>query len=345
MLQRLQINDVRNLIKNAVQPELAPMINEGGIETAAAIARKKALLHWFKSSDPPSLDQDSHPALIEAIVRPLNGVMALKKPCPASISIMKFVKDVLSHCDAQNSRHKPPFINNGQGQLIHVSRAIIHEVTNFATCQGDCIGKDLKCIIFNGFVTACYMLKINQVPWSTPPPPSHRGAPSTCVTHDIWMSLSANSQSNAPTSVAICAHNNIPTAITHHHTSQLIVTNDNCGDWFAIEVYIVQAYNFAITAYNASKPLHHLAIITAITCSGLLPKVFDFSHIFMRMVTLYIICMYEKDSPIVMRQNSKEKGTSNKKWVTKNSTKGITSFLLCQLGMANIKTQRAFNSA
>ncbi|KAF8441791.1 hypothetical protein L210DRAFT_3645009 [Boletus edulis BED1] len=401
------INDVRNLVKNAVLPELAPIIDEGGIEAATAIARKKALIRWFKSSYPLSLDQDSHPALIEAVIIPVNGVMALKETRPASISVTKFVEDVLSHCNAQNPRRKPPFISDGQ--FLHVSRAVVREVTNFATRQGSCIGKDLERIICDGFVAACYTLKINQVPWSAPLPPGRRGAPSTRVAHDVWMGLGAKSQSIAPTSAAIRAHNNTPTAIARR-TSEIIVANDNRGDWSAIKVtlksfhsvlhktvlpceilqaspetsstedYIVQGYNFAIAAYDASKPLHHLALIAAIACSGLLPKVFGDTdvlktppnnsseytsfmrnldwisretrsrgvreaHIFVRMVTLYIICMYENDSPIVLRQNSKEKNTSNRKWVTKNSAKGITSFLLCRLGMAKIRTQRAFNSA
>jgi len=68
--------------------------------------------------------------------------------------------------------------------------------------------------------------------------------------------------------------------------------------------------------------------------------------------------------PITKCQRDKGKGTSNKKWVIKHSrfdqsvsvavwtnmdyhsgSKGITLFLLCRLGIAKVKTHRAFNLA
>ena len=115
------INDVRILVKDAVVDELTPIIAEGGLDAAAARSRRKALLRWFKSDNPLSLDQDTHPALIEAVVKPVNGIMELKATRPPSISLSKFAEDIITHCKTPNPRRKPPFI--GGGQFVHVCRA------------------------------------------------------------------------------------------------------------------------------------------------------------------------------------------------------------------------------
>ena len=375
------VNDIRTLVKDAVLQEIGPIIDQGGLDAAAASSRKKALLRWFKSSNPLSLDQDTHPALIEAVIKPVNGVMALKETRPPSMSVTSFVEVIIAHCDAQNSRRKPPFITGGQ--FVHVARAAIREVSDFARRHGTCAGKELQVVVHDSFVTACHTLRINHVPWSAPPIAGRRGAPSTQVIHDVWMSLGAKDVSRPPMSAAIRTHDRTPAAIARR-TSRNIVTMDSRGEWSALEVtlksfhtvlhksvppreiseamfdgasteqYIVDAYNFASNAYNASKPIHHLAIIAAIACAGLLPRVFadkdelakrpscpseyttfirnldwvsresrsrgvSDTHIFVRMVTLYIITMYEDESPIAKRQRDKGKGSSNKKWVVKNS--------------------------
>ena len=114
------------------------------------------------------------------------------------------------------------------------------------------------------------------------------------------------------------------------------------------EAYIMEASQFALAAYNILKLIHHLVVIAAIACAGLLPKVFackkqleekpsypseymmfiwnlDWifreSHsrgvrdmqIYVRMVILYIINLYENNLPITKRQRDKGKGSSNKK--------------------------------
>ena len=163
---RSLVNDVRTLVKDAVLKELIPVIEEGGLDAASARSRKRALIRWFKSDNPLSLDQDSHPALIEAIVKPVNGVMALKEPRPLSISLTKFVEDIIAHATSLNPRRKPPFISDGQ--FIYVTRAAIREVTSFAARNGSCTEKETQTMIRDGFITGCHTLKINQVPWSVP---------------------------------------------------------------------------------------------------------------------------------------------------------------------------------
>ncbi|KAF8422585.1 hypothetical protein L210DRAFT_852504, partial [Boletus edulis BED1] len=370
------INDTRTLVKDAVLQEITPLIEQGGLESA--------------------------------VVKPINGVMQLKVTSPPSISLSKFIEDIITQCNTLHPRSKPPFI--ARGQFLHVARSAIREVTTFAVQQGSCSGKDLELVIQDAFVSACHVLKINQVPWSLPPVAGRRGAPSTRVVHDAWMSLGATNPRGPPTSAALRAHENTPAAIARR-TSQHIIVQDSRGEWSAIHVtlksfhtvlhksvapqevsqtgfddasgesYIVEAYKFASDAYDPSKPIHHLAVIAGIACGGLLPQIFACKEqmtegsksspaeytsvvrnldwvsrenrkkgvkdmqIYIRMVTLYIICMYESESPILKRQRDKTKGISNKKWVAKNSMKGITSFLLCRLGLAKVKKDRGFGSA
>ncbi|KAG6371988.1 hypothetical protein JVT61DRAFT_9006 [Boletus reticuloceps] len=404
------VNDVKMLVKKGVLEELTPIIEEGGLDAAAARSRKKALLRWFKSDNPLSLDQDTHPALIEAIIKPVDGIMALKATRPTSISLMKFVEDIIAHCNAPNPRRRPPFITDGQ--FIHITRAAIREVTQFAIRQGSCTGKALELIIRDGFIAACHTLKINHVPWSEPPVLGRRGTPCTRVIHDVWMSLGAKDAMVPPTSAAIHAHDQTSTAIARR-TSQNIVALDSRGEWSACEIklnsfhtvlhkaispremsegtgfegsggeaYIAEAYEFALSAYDHSKPIHVLALIAGIVCAGLLPKVFackevlkakpnSFSEyttfirnmdwisrdtrtrgvndgpVFLRSVVVFIINLYETESPIVKRQRREKskKESSNKKWICKYSAKGITIFLLCRLGLAKARTNKAFGSA
>ncbi|KAG6369061.1 hypothetical protein JVT61DRAFT_1888 [Boletus reticuloceps] len=406
------INDVRMLVKDAVLKELTPIIDEGDLDAIAARSRKKALHRWFKSKNPLSLEKESHPALIEATVKPVDGVMELKAARPASITVTQFVEDIIGHCSAENPRRKPPFI--ADGQFVHVTRAAIREVTEFATRQGSCTGKQLQTVIRDGFVTACHTLKINQVPWSAPPPPGRRGAPSTRVMHDVWMGLGAKNAADLPTSAAIQDNEMLPAAIARR-TSQKITMSDSRGEWYATEIrlktfhtvlhksiapleilhgtseggageaYIHEAHAFALATFNISIPIHHLAIIAGIVCAGLLPKIFackevlkedvpslqsDFvtftrsldwvsrearsrgvtdGPIFLRSVVIFIINLYEEDSPIAKRQRNKQ---SNSKWVCKHTLyllqtgiKGITTFLLCRLGLAKPVTNKAFGSA
>ena len=229
------VADVRVLVKNAVLQELTPIIDEGGVDAAAATSHRKALLLWFKSTHPLSLDPDTHPALIQAVIKPVDGIMALKATCPQSISLTKFAEDVITHCNAPNPCRRPPFI--ADGQFVHVTRAAIREVTTFATRQGSYVAKDLELILHDGFVAACHALKINQVPWSEPPVVGRRGAPSTRVAHNVWMSLGAKNPKGPPMSVAIRAHDQTPAAIARR-TSQNIIALDNRGDWSALEVLL-----------------------------------------------------------------------------------------------------------
>ncbi|KAF8122097.1 hypothetical protein EV363DRAFT_1405218 [Boletus edulis] len=375
------INDARSLVKNAVLAEITPVINKDGLDAPAAKSRKKALLQWFKSDHPLSLNPDIHPALIEAVVKPVNGIMELKATRPPTTSLIQFVEDIIKHCNTPNPRRRPPFITDGQ--FIHVTRAAIRKVKQFAARHGSCTEKDLEVIIRNGFITACQKLKINQVPWSEPPAQGRRGAPSTHVVHDVWMSLGAKNPTGPPTSTAIRAHNHTPAAIARR-TSQHIIASDARGEWSGTDVtlksfhtvlhktvppreiseadfegasgeaYIIKSYTFAVAAYDTSKPIHVLAVIAGIACAGLLPKIFPSKEelekrprnstewtafirnmewvsretrtrgvkdeqIFIRSLALYVINMYEPNSPISMRQKSKGKDSSNKKWVAKNS--------------------------
>lgn len=418
------VNDVKTLVKTCVLSELTPIIEEGGLELAAAVSRRNALFRWFKSDNPLSMDQDAHPSLIEAVAPPVNGVMELTPTCPSSVSVSKFVEDVLAHCTALNPRRKPPFI--ADGQFLHVTRATIRELTTFGTRHG--LAHDsIRQTIQEAFVSACHTVKINHVPWSTPRIVGRRGAPSSQVVHNVWLSLGAKNPKGPPVSAVIRAHNNTPAAIAQR-SSQKTIAEDGRGEWSALnvslksfhtvlhkvippreisegspdtgsnEAYILEGYTYARDIFDMSKPLHLLALVASIACAGLLPNVWpskdqlrdkpscpsqyrafirtldwEFresrargvtdTQIFVKMVTGYIICMYDEESPIMTRSRSKEKGIGIKKWMVKHSrwlglhwetnqlnfsltgAKGITSLLLCRLGIAKIMTHRAFASA
>ena len=107
------VNNFRTLIKDAVLQKIMLILDQGGLNATSATSRKKALLHWFKSTHPLSLNPDMHPVLIEALVKLVNGIMTLKAACPRSISLTKFIKNIIANCNATNPCQKPPFIING----------------------------------------------------------------------------------------------------------------------------------------------------------------------------------------------------------------------------------------
>jgi len=100
-LRRL-VNDIRTLIKDAVLWEIMLIMQQGGVDAVTATSRKKALLRWFNSPNLLLLDADSHPALIKAVIKPVNRIMALKAAHSPLISLMMFVEDMITHCNATN---------------------------------------------------------------------------------------------------------------------------------------------------------------------------------------------------------------------------------------------------
>ncbi|KAI6038204.1 hypothetical protein EDC04DRAFT_2896712 [Pisolithus marmoratus] len=137
--------------------------------------------------------------------------------------------------------------------------------------------------------------------------------------------------------------------------------------------YILDGYRFMQNTYDGAKPLHQLAMICAILCAGLLPSIFSPKNKtyptskvryaeylekldwverdrkgnkehgrFITMVSGFIICLYEANSPISQRVRSRG---DLKEWWAKHTAKGINAFLLACLGLASIETASGFRSA
>ncbi|KAI6019068.1 hypothetical protein EDC04DRAFT_2607642 [Pisolithus marmoratus] len=137
--------------------------------------------------------------------------------------------------------------------------------------------------------------------------------------------------------------------------------------------YILDGYHFVQNMYDGAKPLHQLAMICVILCAGLLPSIFSpknkmypMSKVqyaeylekldwverdqkgnkehgrFITMVSGFIICLYEANSPISQQVRSHG---DLKEWWAKNTAKGINAFLLACLGLVSIKTASGFRSA
>ncbi|KAG6370252.1 hypothetical protein JVT61DRAFT_12196 [Boletus reticuloceps] len=296
---RSLVSDVMTLVQTALLEQLTSMINEDGPEAGIARGRKRALIAWLRSKNPLSLDNDTLPYLIEAIVVPLDGEMDLKKSNPATTPLIQFIEDVVTHCKKDRPRRRPPFI--ADGQFLHVARAAICEVTAFARRHG-IKEEDVVNVVHQGFIAACHKLKIHQVPWSIPAN-GRAGAPSTRVVHDVWMNLCAKNPKGPPMSAAILAHSRMPAALARR-ASQKIIASAPTGEWTIAEVslkkfhtvlhktvlpkellvhgveeqrvpdYIRAAFNHARTSYNPENPIHLLAIIASIACAGLLPAIF-----------------------------------------------------------------------
>lgn len=379
---RSLVSDVTTLVQTELMEKLAPVISEDGPEAGIAVRRKQALITWLKSKSPLSLDNDALPHLIEAIVVPLDGEMILKKSNPATTPLIQFVDDVVAHCKKDRPRRRPPFI--ADGQFLHVARAAICEVTAFAQRHG-LKKEDVVNVVRQGFVAACRKLKIHQVPWSIPAN-GRAGAPSTRVTHDVWMDLCAKNPKGPPMSAAILAHSRMPAALARR-ASQKIIASAPTGEWRVAEVtlkkfhtvlhktvlpqellvlgpeehgvddYIREAFNHARTSYNPENPAHFLAIIASIACAGLLPAIFAHEEdlgssvpspphykaylqeldwvakphrnggkgvtdkeLFMRVLTWYILCFYDDESPIWNRARARrgdKLAGGNNKWFSK----------------------------
>ena len=379
---RSLVGDMTTLVQNAVLEELTPIIAEGGPDATVARKRKRALAAWLDCPHPLSIDNDTLPLLLEAVVVPLDGDMVLGKSKPDSMPLAQFIKDLMTHCDKDCPRRCPPFV--ADGHFLHVARAAIREVISFARTRLGFKKEDVDALVERGFVAACHHLRIHQVPWSTPPAPGP-GAPSRRVVHNVWMRLGSKDPKRPPASTAASAGTRTSAALARQ-TSLRMVAAEPIGAWSVMEVklktfhsvlhktvlpnehlmtggpeeqgvepYILEAFEYARSSYDPDNPLHLLALLASIACAGLLPAIFasdadvrenrpevqahfigyirtlawvkkanknngkgvNDKEVFVRMLTWYIICLYDRESPISRR--TRDKTTNNAKWFTKYS--------------------------
>lgn len=131
------------------------------------------------------------------------------------------------------------------------------------------------------------------------------GAPPTRVVYHTWLNLGATSSwlTLGPATVVARQYSRQEVALYY---SLLVQLADPRGDWLVLDVklvdfhlvlhktvlptefdlplpsvsvqdgdhYIKETYNYVCDAYNCQNPLHHLALIAAISAASLLPDIF-----------------------------------------------------------------------
>ncbi|KIN93084.1 hypothetical protein M404DRAFT_11489, partial [Pisolithus tinctorius Marx 270] len=405
---QVYFDDVKQFVFSKVSEELNDLLGSNdNIIRHAARDRFMALARWKDEPCPLSYNQGVLSNLLLAITPSDAGKFDLTTSVLGQRPVTFFVETIITQC-ARDGHRKPPFIHTGN--FFHVANVAIDEIKAIARRAGIPPLHEHRFMV-DAFCCACEALKINHVPWS-PNPANRAGRPSTTVVHDVWLNLGAKALSSTMNSSTLSRSNSA--LLMAQQASVQIQSSDPRGDWSAIDVqltafdsvlhkvnlpsewdlshiaggssppYILEAYHFVRNTYDGTKPLHRLAMISAIVCCGLLPKIFppsldrypsnrsEYQHYvqdldwvtrtgrkgindpqpFITMVSAFVINLYEASSPISQRMRSRAdlrpwfaKHTAIIQQCTLPAAKGINSMLLVRLGLATVETASGFRSA
>lgn len=358
---RVYFADVKRLVHNEVTSLLQPLLSDDDRTIKQeARDRSEALSKWEDEEYPLSYSHGVLNNLIHAVSEPRDGKFTLTAAAIGPKPISFFADAIINQCTREDNRRHPPFIAGGN--FLPVARVALSEMRSFAL-RDHLPASDAKRFIFDAFCTAAGTLKINHIPWITNPN-GNFGRPSSSIVHDVWLNLGAK----PPPSLA-CTHSFVSrqpsTSTLAYYASEEIQAADPRAEWSALDpslnnfkdvlhkvslpvewdinhatcdggpAYITEAYQYVQRIYNASEPLHQLAMICAIICAGLLPRIFSppfqgrpesvnkfpryiaglkwvikknhkgvsQPNPFITMVSTFIICHFDTKSPIHSQSN------------------------------------------
>ncbi|KAI6102274.1 hypothetical protein F5141DRAFT_1217882 [Pisolithus sp. B1] len=340
--------------------------------------RELALQRWCNSNNPLSYTESTLMDLIHAVSDHHDEDPHLQDPQLGAQNLSFFVGKIISACKQVNSCRQPPFIQDGKA--LPVLKMTISEIEHAAR-NARVPADSITSFIAQAFILACKKLKINHIPWA----PAHNGgpgAPSTYLSHKVWLSVGAADPPPVADSIGYCTPEETSRALVQK-SSQCLIAGDPSGAWSALQVKLL---NFHTILHKAVLPLEcsmanvnipknspdYISCITAF--SGLLPAIHspsdhslptgqseDSCMLYIRslpwieknrkgsthpspfilMFTAYILGFYEPSSPVGEKIT---KGECLKKWMDKNSAKGMTLLSLCRFGLASPRNNGVFHA-
>ncbi|KAG2355766.1 hypothetical protein BDR07DRAFT_1381286 [Suillus spraguei] len=333
---RVYLEDVKHLVQENILRELKPILDGDRVHYLAK-ERNTTLSHWLDEEFPLSYSASVLPHLLRAVVNTNQGNANLElAESHLGCKPLSYLVDlIITQCRTPNSCCRPPFITSGN--FLAVMRVAIDEMEGCAT-HTSIADSQTNFWVSEAIIHALVKLKVNHVPWCSPPA-GQNGAPSSVVVHNVWLNLGGVIKPlTQPSSSFLTRQESLHMAALQ--TSEVIELGDPRGDWNALRVhlnkfssvlhktilpiewdmnaaslancptYVIDTYNYVKNIFNPTISLHQLAIIVAIAFAGLTPNIFAPG-------------MTKSDVPT--DTNKLSAYVRGLEWVTRQNKKGATS--------------------
>ena len=371
---KVYVADVVALVVETVTEQVNSAIADEDIALRAqANGRKNALNLWRKHDHPLAYGENAYSLLLKAVTTDPN---ALAHGLPLSNhgqkSLIWFAEQVFAAATSNASRTIPPFWKHGRA--LSLFKMAFQEAERILAAPLD--NPESRSTVTQLIAKAASATRICNIPWS----PNHTGfagRPSTTVTTTTWINLGHASP------IPRVLHQNNEADILNNATEQALA-NDTQAQWSTAGLsiqdlhtilnrqvlpdewdidamtwpsgskaaYVHNTYIWVRDTFDATLPLHQVAILTSIIFSKLLPNIchniptpsgsasHNVTNIvrnapwvptsatcrkgmkqsipFVIMMTTFIIAIYEHTSPLrkYMRKHSNSLGSP---WTKKHS--------------------------
>ncbi|KAI5984895.1 hypothetical protein EDD15DRAFT_2201020 [Pisolithus albus] len=298
---RVYIEDVKHLVSEAVSKELRDLFLDEDDQINAELIRNRdlALQRWCDSMNPLSYTESTLMDLIRAVSDHRDEDPHLRDPQLGTQTLSFFVGKIITVCKQGNTRRQPPFIQDGKAlPVLKMTIAEIRQAALSARVPADSISSFTS----HAFILACKKLKINHIPW-VHPRDRGAGAPSTYISHKVWLSVGAAEPPPVADAVGYRTPEETSRALVRK-SSQRLIAGDPSGAWSVLQVkllhfhtvlhkavlplecsmanvnipktspdYISSMYHWVLQNFDMTKPIHFLALFASTAFSGLLPAI------------------------------------------------------------------------
>jgi hypothetical protein len=379
-------DDTRQLVADGVRADVEASISAAASEDARKAAvrhgkdRKKSLKHWLSLETPLAYGQndskETYQALLQAVVSNadnlVNGLPGLQ---PNSMAPMEFVNLLLGMSSPSSAAAlSAPVMANG---LFLPTLKDAHRSLLDLAGEEDPVAR--HSFVSKLFLRAVRHLCIHFVPFHLPNV-NRPGAPYRKPVFNFWANLGLQDATRSlPTYRALPPPSTSQSAAAIALSSAL--ATDSNAQWLEAQLslaslrsilhkshlpgdfrtptlsgmkYVDDTYSWVRDAYDATRPLHHLALLIAIIASRLVPRLFlpkdinketfrsagpqqvqqiyntipwEFrpkngmtdKSIFVAMFATFIIALYEPGSPLRQHMLASGKGGLGDAWTKKHS--------------------------
>jgi len=380
-------NDIQSRLDNSLSPQDYQDIS------SRARSRRAALKMWLASTRPldygqtPGHNFHSFQYLLDALIHPKNeissGLPHLKENC---LVPSNFVMSLLEMSHPHNpSPARAPVVSSGA--FLPLLRLSYPRLIALSGSQDE---HDQSIFLLDTFLHALDVFKVRFFPYNKPPT-GGPGRPPTKPDVNYWALLGSKDPNKMrirkPASQpALPPQSSFDSATAALHSTIAADSNADWSTWDldltslrkiinktslpsnytlpkpSVASYVNDTYSWVRKAYDGTNRLHHLALLTAIITSLLLPNLgmptsvtgalfkdaltpdkvrivyngipwvektnrgMVSRPIFVSMITTFIIALYESQSPLRQYMESNQKRGMGKTWTDKNSQ--FSSFLL-----------------
>lgn len=391
------LEEYKDLIKAGVKANATQLRQSGDVaDVSQADASEDYLKRWLKEEYPFSWVGTAFEHLLQAVVTDRLSVhLGLPGHTKDAMRVHQWATLIVDMTlpDATNVTITAPLTKSGPS--MNVCRAALEKILDLAAGFSNEMAP--RSFAIAAFVRAADRLKINFVPWKLPAN-GNAGRPPRNPVYNYWLGLGERlADEDAPPRpqdpVRMARERGIGEDVqadweasqtTIAQLSRLLNQTTPLDEWKFTntnftsnpDVLVKSTYDYVWESFDMRKPLHHLALLTAIILEKMAPRI-DYPNgvkplkgsmpaqitTFIRitpwvkrpakgrtevapiivLTTIYIIAMYDKESPI--RKHIDRGNGIGEAWSKKHNAKALTPAQLICLGLARGLMPRALGSA